>query len=188
MNGASTASSPPPRWRRTATCNSACSAWVATATTRPTEALDRNDDHSRRKRGSCRTDRPHPRLQCQPRPSNALVSDVPAARIEAQARTISRPTLATSTAAVSATCLRSLPARRRKPHVIVAGTLDTKGEELRYIRDIIKGGRIAHAAGRPLSTNGRNQGADVSAQEVALASPRASAGIASGDRGRPSPQ
>ncbi len=64
----------------------------------------------------------------------------------------------------------------------MAGTLDTKGDELRYIRDIIKSAGLRTRL-VDLSTNGRNQGADVPAQEVALASPRASAGIASGDRG-----
>jgi ABC-type branched-subunit amino acid transport system ATPase component len=64
--------------------------------------------------------------------------DVPAARIEAQARTISRPTLATidgrRVGDVSPLAARA----PQEPHVIVAGTLDTKGEELRFLRDIIK--------------------------------------------------
>jgi uncharacterized protein (UPF0261 family) len=70
----------------------------------------------------------------------------------------------------------------QEPDVIIAGTLDTKGEELRYIRDIIKAAGLRTRL-VDLSTAGRNQGADVSAQEVALASPSGSAGIASGDRG-----
>ncbi len=61
--------------------------------------------------------------------------DVPAARIEAQARTISRPTLATidgrRVGDVSPLAARA----PQEPHVIIAGTLDTKGEELRYLRD-----------------------------------------------------
>ena len=36
------------------------------------------------------------------------------------------------------------------PVVLVAGTLDTKGEELRFIRDMIAGQRLADAAGRRL--------------------------------------
>jgi uncharacterized protein (UPF0261 family)/ABC-type branched-subunit amino acid transport system ATPase component len=108
--------------------------------------------------------------------------DVPAARIEAAARTISRPTLATVDGRrigdVSALGARA----PQEPHVIVAGTLDTKGAELRYIRDIIAAAGLRTRL-VDLSTQGRNQGADVSAQEVALASPKASAGIASGDRG-----
>ncbi|MCZ8187485.1 MAG: ABC transporter permease [Beijerinckiaceae bacterium] len=109
--------------------------------------------------------------------------DVPAARIEAQARTISRPTLATidgrRVGDVSPLAARA----PQEPHVIIAGTLDTKGEELRFLRDLIKAAGLRTRL-VDLSTNGRNQGADVSAQEVALALPTGSAGIASGDRGK----
>ena len=108
--------------------------------------------------------------------------DVPAARIEAAARTVSRPTLATLDGRRVGD-ISPLAARApQEPHVIIAGTLDTKGEELRYIRDIIKAAGLRTRL-VDLSTVGRNQGADVSAQEVALASPMGSAGIASGDRG-----
>jgi uncharacterized protein (UPF0261 family)/ABC-type branched-subunit amino acid transport system ATPase component len=109
--------------------------------------------------------------------------DVPAARIEAQARTITRPTLATvdgrRVGDVSPLAARA----PQEPHVIIAGTLDTKGEEVRFLRDIIKAAGLRTRL-VDLSTNGRNQGADVSAQEVALALPTASVGIASGDRGK----
>ncbi|MCZ8374714.1 MAG: ABC transporter permease [Beijerinckiaceae bacterium] len=109
--------------------------------------------------------------------------DVPAARIEAQARTISRPTLATidgrRVGDVSPLAARA----PQEPHVIIAGTLDTKGDELRFLRDAIKAAGLRTRL-VDLSTNGRNQGADVSAQEVALALPTGSAGIASGDRGK----
>ncbi|MGL4636678.1 MAG: ABC transporter permease [Beijerinckiaceae bacterium] len=108
--------------------------------------------------------------------------DVPAIKIEAAARTVSRPTLATLDGRrigdVSALAARA----PMEPHVIVAGTLDTKGDELRYIRDIIKAAGLRTRL-VDLSTQGRNQGADVSAQEVALASPGGSAALASGDRG-----
>ena len=108
--------------------------------------------------------------------------DVPAARIEAAARTVSRPTLAALDGRRVGD-ISPLAARApQEPHVIIAGTLDTKGEELRYIRDIIKAAGLRTRL-VDLSTVGRNQGADVSAQEVALASPMGSAGIASGDRG-----
>ena len=108
--------------------------------------------------------------------------DVPAARIEAAARTVSRPTLAAIDGRRVGD-ISPLAARApQEPHVIIAGTLDTKGEELRYIRDIIKAAGLRTRL-VDLSTVGRNQGADVSAQEVALASPSGSAGIASGDRG-----
>jgi uncharacterized protein (UPF0261 family)/ABC-type branched-subunit amino acid transport system ATPase component len=109
-------------------------------------------------------------------------ADVPAARIEGSARTVSRPTLATvdgrrigDTSALAARAVS-------EPHVVIAGTLDTKGDELRYIRDIIKAAGLRTRL-VDLSTQGRNQGADVSAQEVALASPQGFAALSSGDRG-----
>jgi uncharacterized protein (UPF0261 family)/ABC-type branched-subunit amino acid transport system ATPase component len=107
---------------------------------------------------------------------------VPAARIEAQARTISRPILATLDGRrVSATgpLANNLVG---EPVVIVAGTLDTKGDELRFIRDVIREEGLRTRL-VDLSTSGRSAGADVSPQEVALAHPRGSAGLASGDRG-----
>jgi len=66
--------------------------------------------------------------------------------------------------------------------VLVAGTLDTKGEELRYMRDLIR------AAGVPvrlvdLSTTGGQAGADVPAHQVAAFHPRGAAGVFTGDRG-----
>ena len=107
---------------------------------------------------------------------------VPAARIEAQARTISRPVLATLDGRrVSGTgpLANNLVG---EPAVIVAGTLDTKGDELRFIRDILREEGLRTRL-VDLSTSGRSAGADVSPQEVALAHPRGSAGLASGDRG-----
>jgi hypothetical protein len=104
---------------------------------------------------------------------------VPASRIEAQARTISRPILATLDGRrVSATgpLANNLLG---EPAVIVAGTLDTKGDELRFIRDIIREEGLRTRL-VDLSTSGRSAGADVSPQEVALAHPRGSAGLASG--------
>jgi uncharacterized protein (UPF0261 family)/ABC-type branched-subunit amino acid transport system ATPase component len=117
-----------------------------------------------------------------PAPPTRWSQDVPAARIEAAARTVSRPTLA-AVDGRRVGDISPLAARApQEPHVIIAGTLDTKGVELRYIRDIIKAAGLRTRL-VDLSTAGRNQGADVSAQEVALASPLGSAGIASGDRG-----
>ena len=107
---------------------------------------------------------------------------VPASRIEAQARTISRPVLtALESRRVSATgpLANNLVG---EPSVIVAGTLDTKGDELRFIRDILREEGLRTRL-VDLSTSGRSTGADVLPQEVALAHPRGSAGLASGDRG-----
>jgi uncharacterized protein (UPF0261 family)/ABC-type branched-subunit amino acid transport system ATPase component len=67
--------------------------------------------------------------------------------------------------------------------VLVAGTLDTKGAELRYMRDLIR------AAGLPvrmvdLSTSGKHSGAEVPAHQIAAFHPRGSAGVFTGDRGQ----
>ncbi len=108
--------------------------------------------------------------------------DVPAARIEAEARTLSRPVLATVEGRRVGD-ISPLAARApQEPHVIVAGTLDTKGDELRFIRDMIKAEGLRTRL-VDLSTGGGNHGADVTPQEIALASPRASAAIGSGNRG-----
>lgn len=107
---------------------------------------------------------------------------VPAARIEAQARTISRPILATLDGRSVADGRRSAPSASGEPHVIVVGTLDTKGDELRFIRDLVRAeGMRARLV--DISTSGRSAGGDVNPQEIALAHPRGSTGIASGDRG-----
>ncbi len=66
--------------------------------------------------------------------------------------------------------------------VLVVGTLDTKGEELRFIRDILK------AEGLPvrlvdLSTTGRHSGADIPAHQIAAFHPRGASGVFTEDRG-----
>ncbi|WP_066469464.1 ABC transporter permease [Bosea sp. WAO] len=108
---------------------------------------------------------------------------IPAARIEAQARTISRPTLATRNGEpVGAIRPLAAAATAGEPYVVVAGTLDTKGEELRYIRDLVRAEGLRTLL-VDLSTSGRSAGGDVTPQQVALASARGSTGISSGDRG-----
>src|SRR5690606_22802255 len=66
--------------------------------------------------------------------------------------------------------------------VLVAGTLDTKGEELRFIRDEIR------KAGLPvrmvdLSTTGRHSGAEIPAHQIAAFHPRGASGVFIDDRG-----
>ncbi|MEO1227148.1 MAG: Tm-1-like ATP-binding domain-containing protein, partial [Pseudomonadota bacterium] len=66
--------------------------------------------------------------------------------------------------------------------VLVAGTLDTKGDELRYMRDIIR------AAGLPvrmadLSTSGSHSGAEVPSHHIAAFHPRGASGVFTSDRG-----
>jgi uncharacterized protein (UPF0261 family)/ABC-type branched-subunit amino acid transport system ATPase component len=66
--------------------------------------------------------------------------------------------------------------------VLVAGTMDTKGEELRYMRDLVR------AAGLPvrmvdLSTSGGHSGAEIPAHQIAAFHPRGASGVFTGDRG-----
>lgn len=107
---------------------------------------------------------------------------VPAARIEAQARTLSRPTLATRDGSPVVPVRRLAETAVGEPYVVVAGTLDTKGDELRFLRDLIRAEGLRTRL-VDLSTAGRSVGGDVAPQEVALAHPKGSAGLSSGDRG-----
>jgi uncharacterized protein (UPF0261 family)/ABC-type branched-subunit amino acid transport system ATPase component len=66
--------------------------------------------------------------------------------------------------------------------VLVAGTLDTKGEELRYIRDLIQQAGIGVRL-VDLATTGRHSGADIPAHQVAAYHPRGASGVFVGDRG-----
>jgi uncharacterized protein (UPF0261 family)/ABC-type branched-subunit amino acid transport system ATPase component len=106
---------------------------------------------------------------------------VPVARIEAAARTSAASVVSLDAAATRRAEIRPLAASG-PPVVIVAGTLDTKGEELRFIRDLLK---QSHVRTRlvDLSTSGKHSAADVAPLEVALHHPRGSAGVFSGDRG-----
>ncbi len=103
----------------------------------------------------------------------------PIARIEAAARMLSVGVTRIEEARTrpSATARPSGP-----PAVLVVGTLDTKGEELRFLRDIIAAGGL-----RPrlvdVSTSGKALSADVSAQEIALNHPRGGAAVFGPDRG-----
>lgn len=66
--------------------------------------------------------------------------------------------------------------------VLIAGTLDTKGDELRFIRDIIKD-RGLRTQMVDLSTSGKPSGADVPPSLVAAFHPRGTSGVFTGDRG-----
>lgn len=67
--------------------------------------------------------------------------------------------------------------------VLVAGTLDTKGDELRHMRDIVRAAGLAVRL-VDLSTSGRHTGADIPAHQVAAFHPRGAAGVFTGDRGQ----
>jgi uncharacterized protein (UPF0261 family)/ABC-type branched-subunit amino acid transport system ATPase component len=107
---------------------------------------------------------------------------VPAAQIEAQARTASA-----GVRRIAETPRRggAAPASTAasEPFVVVAGTLDTKGDELRLIRDILKEAGLRTRL-VDLSTSGKPSGADVPPIEVALNHPRGSSGVFTGDRGK----
>ncbi|MEP4195314.1 MAG: ABC transporter permease [Aliishimia sp.] len=64
----------------------------------------------------------------------------------------------------------------------VCGTLDTKGDELRFMRDIIKSHGVRCAL-VDLSTSGQPSGADVPPHAIAGFHPRGAAGVFTGDRG-----
>ncbi|MGH6762702.1 MAG: ABC transporter permease [Phyllobacterium sp.] len=66
--------------------------------------------------------------------------------------------------------------------VLVAGTLDTKGDELRFIRDIIKAQGVAVRL-VDLSTSGKHSGADIPAHQIAAFHPRGASGVFTSDRG-----
>ncbi len=100
-------------------------------------------------------------------------------RLEQLARVVTTRPVAAAGASVD---IRPLAGAGR-PVVLVAGTLDTKGDELRYMRDLIR------AAGLPvrmvdLSTTGGHSGAEIPAHQVAVFHPRGAAGVFTGDRGQ----
>jgi uncharacterized protein (UPF0261 family)/ABC-type branched-subunit amino acid transport system ATPase component len=106
---------------------------------------------------------------------------VPIARIEAGARTLSSGALKLPEAVRPR---RDALAGRGSgpPTVLVVGTLDTKGEELRFIRDIV-GGSGLRARLVDVSTSGKLSTCDVSAQEIALNHSRGGAAVFGPDRG-----
>jgi uncharacterized protein (UPF0261 family)/ABC-type branched-subunit amino acid transport system ATPase component len=106
---------------------------------------------------------------------------VPVARIEATARTSSATVSALDDAGGRRAEIKPLAAGGA-PVVLVAGTLDTKGEELRFIRDLLKQADVRTRL-VDLSTSGKHSAADVAPLEVALHHPRGSAGVFTGERG-----
>jgi uncharacterized protein (UPF0261 family)/ABC-type branched-subunit amino acid transport system ATPase component len=103
------------------------------------------------------------------------------ARIEAGARTLSSGVMRLQESArpqPGASAARS----SGPPTVLVAGTLDTKGEELRFIRDIVAGSGLRTRL-VDVSTSGKLSSCDVSAQEIALNHPRGGSAVFGPDRG-----
>jgi uncharacterized protein (UPF0261 family)/ABC-type branched-subunit amino acid transport system ATPase component len=116
-----------------------------------------------------------------PTPPTRWSQPVPIARIESGARTLSAGVLRMQEAARPR---RDAEAARSSgpPTVLVVGTLDTKGEELRFIRDIV-GGSGLRARLVDVSTGGKPSSCDVSAQEIALNHARGGGAVFGPDRG-----
>ena len=104
---------------------------------------------------------------------------VPVRVIEGAARTVT-PTAAQA-ANSNITPMRQTT-RGARMTVYVCGTLDTKGPELRFMRDILKAEGVTVSI-VDLSTSGGTHEADVPAHVVAAMHPRGSAGVFTGDRG-----
>ena len=98
--------------------------------------------------------------------------------IEAAARTVTL----TESKSDEIKPLSHIQRRGRVGQVIVAGTLDTKNEELRFIRDTLRDQDI-DAVLVDLSTSGKPSGAEVPPHAVAGFHPRGVAGVFTGDRG-----
>jgi len=116
-----------------------------------------------------------------PTPPTRWSQPVPIARIESGARALSTGVLRLEEAARPR---RDMEAARSsgRPTVLVVGTLDTKGEELRFIRDIVAGSGL-RARLVDVSTAGKAASCDVSAQEIALNHPRGGSAAFGSDRG-----
>jgi uncharacterized protein (UPF0261 family)/ABC-type branched-subunit amino acid transport system ATPase component len=113
-----------------------------------------------------------------PKPPTRWSQPVPVRVIEGNART---QTQASAAVGASVEPMR-VPARGAATTVLVAGTLDTKGDELRFIRDLLKanGLRVQMV---DLSTSGKPSGAEVPPHAVAAFHPRGVSGVFTGDRG-----
>src|SRR6185295_5672123 len=107
----------------------------------------------------------------------------PIARIEAAARTLSTGVTRIEDAArQKRQAGASVQSTSGPPVVLVAGTLDTKGEELRFIRDVIAGQGLRTRL-VDVSTSGKLSTCDVSAQEIALNHGRGGSSVFGSDRG-----
>jgi uncharacterized protein (UPF0261 family)/ABC-type branched-subunit amino acid transport system ATPase component len=116
-----------------------------------------------------------------PTPPTRWSQPVPIGRIEAAARTLS-----TQVARLDETTRRKrelVTAQTSGPPVVlVVGTLDTKGTELRFIRDIIAESGLRTRL-VDVSTSGKHATSDVSAQEIALNHGRGGSAVFGPDRG-----
>jgi uncharacterized protein (UPF0261 family)/ABC-type branched-subunit amino acid transport system ATPase component len=116
-----------------------------------------------------------------PTPPTRWSQPASVARIETAARTVS----------IGVARIEGATRQRREaamqpasgpPVVLVVGTLDTKGEELRFIREIIARHDLRTRL-VDVSTSGKPSTCDVSAQEIALNHGRGGSGVFGSDRG-----
>ena len=115
-----------------------------------------------------------------PTPPTRWSQPTPIARIEAAARTVSTGVARIDEARPHR---ETTPGRPSGPPVtLVVGTLDTKGEELRFIRDIVAASGLRTRL-VDVSTSGRLSTCDVSAQEIALNHGRGGSAVFGSDRG-----
>jgi uncharacterized protein (UPF0261 family)/ABC-type branched-subunit amino acid transport system ATPase component len=116
-----------------------------------------------------------------PAPPTRWSQPVPIARIESSARALSTGVRRLEEAARPRRAAEAAQSSGR-PTVLVVGTLDTKGEELRFIRDIVTGSGLRVRL-VDVSTAGKAASCDVSAQEIALNHPRGGSAVFGSDRG-----
>ena len=167
----------------TVNCSSACSASAAIPMRAP-EAEDNAADATRRgsRAGSAGQCRAGAHLHLQSDPADALVAAgsrrAHRSRPRAPPRAV-RPgsTRRRGTVAATVATLSGGP-----PAVLVVGTLDTKGPELRFIRDLVKASGLRTRL-VDVSTSGKPATTDVTAQEIALNHPRGGARVFNGERG-----
>lgn len=114
-----------------------------------------------------------------PKVPNRWMREVPARVIEGNARTVTA-----APGASSSQVIEPLSAMSRKGgnRVLVAGTFDTKGDELRFMRDTLKTYGL-NVQLVDLSTSGKPSGAEVPPHAVAAFHPRGVNGVFTGDRG-----
>jgi uncharacterized protein (UPF0261 family)/ABC-type branched-subunit amino acid transport system ATPase component len=114
-----------------------------------------------------------------PAPPTRWSQPVPNARIESSARVASVGAAARSGEVAEA---RSSAPVAGPPVTLVVGTLDTKGPELRFIRDLVVASGL-RARLVDVSTSGKPSTCDVTAQEVALNHGRGGPGVFGSERG-----
>ena len=108
---------------------------------------------------------------------------VPVARIEAAARTASANGRTTTAGARTAPASTPSRARELDGVVLVAGTLDTKGVELRFIRDLLKDAGVRTRL-VDLSTSGKPSSAEIPPMQVAAHHRHGANAVFTHDRGR----